>query len=273
MNQDYYSILGLAKTATAAEIKKSYKKLASAHHPDKGGDAEKFKTVKEAYEVLSDTERRALYDRTGTSTYRPGNSTQPRQDDINDILRQMREAAMRQHANAVPIVNLRIPIKEAFNGMKIPIEVFGQSVGYQLRPGLPTGVSYTDRVKINDKEKDIHLSILVDGGNFAFKSPGSNDGVNYSGDLITLIDVEALTLYTGGWIIVTDFVGAQLQVRVPAGFDPNTQLKVAKHGYSNWKTDKAVERGDLYLKVRPVFSPIKNLPKETVEEFITGTKS
>lgn len=68
MPKDYYSILGVAKGASTEEIKKAYRKLAHQHHPDKqGGDEAKFKEVNEAYQVLSDAQKRAQYDRFGTS--------------------------------------------------------------------------------------------------------------------------------------------------------------------------------------------------------------
>ena len=50
--KDYYAILGVAKTATPDEIKKAYRKLASQHHPDKGGDTARFQEIEEAYRVL-----------------------------------------------------------------------------------------------------------------------------------------------------------------------------------------------------------------------------
>ena len=64
--RDYYKTLGVARTSTADEIKKAFRKLARQHHPDlakdKKTDEEKFKEINEAYEVLSYTEKRKKYD-------------------------------------------------------------------------------------------------------------------------------------------------------------------------------------------------------------------
>jgi len=65
--KDYYDILGVPKDASQDEIKKAFYKLAHKYHPDKGGDAEKFKEINEAYQVLSDPEKRVQYDKFGTS--------------------------------------------------------------------------------------------------------------------------------------------------------------------------------------------------------------
>ena len=63
--QEYYDTLGVKKTATPAEIKKAFRKLAMKNHPDRGGDEEKFKAIQTAYEVLSDESKRELYDKYG----------------------------------------------------------------------------------------------------------------------------------------------------------------------------------------------------------------
>jgi len=72
--QDYYETLGLARNATPEEVKKAFRRLAMKYHPDRNKNddaAERFKQVNEAYEVLSDSERRAMYDRFGHAGTEP----------------------------------------------------------------------------------------------------------------------------------------------------------------------------------------------------------
>ena len=74
--RDYYEVLGVSKDASASDIKKSYRKLAMKFHPDQNPDdpgaEEKFKELGEAYEVLSDEEKRAAYDRYGHAAFKSG---------------------------------------------------------------------------------------------------------------------------------------------------------------------------------------------------------
>ena len=64
-NDKFYNLLGVDKKATSTEIKKAYRKLAVIHHPDKGGDSEKFKEITKAFETLSDESKRKHYDQFG----------------------------------------------------------------------------------------------------------------------------------------------------------------------------------------------------------------
>src|SRR3990167_6859779 len=77
--KDYYKILGVSKTASLDDIKKQYRRLARKYHPDVSKESnaeEKFKAMKEAYEVLKDPEKRKAYDQMG-SGYRSGESFTP----------------------------------------------------------------------------------------------------------------------------------------------------------------------------------------------------
>ncbi|PJE64480.1 MAG: molecular chaperone DnaJ [Candidatus Ryanbacteria bacterium CG10_big_fil_rev_8_21_14_0_10_43_42] len=70
--KDYYDVLGIARNASAEDIKKAYRKLAHQHHPDKsGGDDVRFKEINEAYQVLGDEQKRAQYDRFGNAGFNP----------------------------------------------------------------------------------------------------------------------------------------------------------------------------------------------------------
>ncbi|MGI8889943.1 MAG: DnaJ C-terminal domain-containing protein [Chthoniobacterales bacterium] len=81
--RDYYETLGVSKTASAAEIKSAFRKLARVHHPDvakakeKAAAEEKFKQINEAYEVLSDPEKRSKYDQLGENWNQPGGFQPP----------------------------------------------------------------------------------------------------------------------------------------------------------------------------------------------------
>ncbi|MDQ6654433.1 MAG: J domain-containing protein [Verrucomicrobiota bacterium] len=79
--RDYYETLGVSKTATDAEIKSAFRKLARKHHPDvakdKASAEEKFKQINEAYEVLGDSEKRTKYDQLGADWNQPGGGFQP----------------------------------------------------------------------------------------------------------------------------------------------------------------------------------------------------
>ncbi|XP_024359350.1 dnaJ protein homolog isoform X2 [Physcomitrium patens] len=71
-NTKYYDVLGVSKSASQDELKRAYRKAAIKNHPDKGGDPEKFKELSQAYEVLSDPEKRDLYDQYGEDALKEG---------------------------------------------------------------------------------------------------------------------------------------------------------------------------------------------------------
>lgn len=76
-NRNLYSILGVSQSAEISEIRTAYKQLAKEHHPDKGGDPEKFKELSQAHEILSDPGKRKHYDMTGSITDQSGGMSSP----------------------------------------------------------------------------------------------------------------------------------------------------------------------------------------------------
>merc|ERR1719499_327814 len=85
-NSKYYDLLGVDKKASYDEIRKAFRKLALKNHPDRGGDKEKFQELNAAYEVLSDKEKRDLYDKYGEDGLKEGG---PSQGGMDDLLSQM----------------------------------------------------------------------------------------------------------------------------------------------------------------------------------------
>src|SRR5438046_8730601 len=77
MKRDYYEVLGVSRSASEDDVKKAYRKLALRYHPDRNPEdrheaEERFKEISEAYQVLSDPERRSLYDRFGHAAFERG---------------------------------------------------------------------------------------------------------------------------------------------------------------------------------------------------------
>merc|ERR1719456_274946 len=88
----FYKLLEVEKSAGDAEIKKAYRKMAIKHHPDKGGDPEKFKEISRAYDVLSDPDKRSKYDRYGEEGLEDGGDP----TDIFDLLNPRPSAGKKQ---------------------------------------------------------------------------------------------------------------------------------------------------------------------------------
>lgn len=80
--EEYYKLLGVSKDCSSGELKKAYRKMAMKHHPDKGGDEKTFKQISEAYDVLSDPEKRELYDKYGKEGVEQGGGGGRSADDI-----------------------------------------------------------------------------------------------------------------------------------------------------------------------------------------------
>lgn len=114
-NKNYYDILGISREATDADIKRAYRRAALKYHPDRNpGDAEaaeKFKEAAEAYEVLSDPEKRKLYDRYGPNLGQKGRTTREQKqepstyepsDMMEEVLIELGWALVKEHGKYIP---------------------------------------------------------------------------------------------------------------------------------------------------------------------------
>jgi len=117
MKKDYYDVLGIEKTASQEQIKKAYRGCALKYHPDRNPDnseaEQKFKDCAEAYETLSDAEKREMYDRYGHETPQGFNGMRP-----DDIFHHMWGGMRVERRNSSLKVGIRVTLKEAALGCK-----------------------------------------------------------------------------------------------------------------------------------------------------------
>ncbi len=125
-NSKYYDLLKVEKTASMDEIRKSYFKLAKTNHPDRGGDKDKFQAIQGAYEILSDKEKRDLYDKYGEEGIKEGGGGHAH--GMDDILAQMmgmrRPRAQQGHKKGKPVMHpLKMTLEEIYSGKRTKIAV------------------------------------------------------------------------------------------------------------------------------------------------------
>lgn len=256
--KDYYKILGVRKNATAAQIKKEYRKLARKYHPDvnKDGDAEQnFKEVGEAYEVLKDPEKRKAFDQYGAD-WKAGKAQQQYQQqpqgagfgggfdgsgfdfggfdgaggDYSDFFESMFGGGRRGRPQGQPRkqkgddvnASITVPITDAFVGST-------RRINFELRSATPDGRATTKPVNLNVKiPKGIKngQKIRLAGQG----SPGYNGGEN--GDMYLKLEFEKHPFFsTKGADIYIDLpvapweavLGGTVTMPTPAG---NIKLKI-----------------------------------------------
>ena len=133
--KDYYDVLGVSKSATKDELKKAYRKLAMKYHPDRNPDdskaAEKFKELSEAYEILSDDQKRQTYDNFGHDGVNSSfNTSQGAADAFSDIFGDIfsdifgGSSAGRSSSRGADLsYNLEVSLEEAVYGKSLNIEI------------------------------------------------------------------------------------------------------------------------------------------------------
>ena len=115
-NNRFYELLGVSKNATSDEIKKAFRKLALKKHPDKGGDPKEFAEITHAAEVLTDPDKRKIYDRFGEEGLKEGAGASAGPTDLFDLLsgRARGDAGPKKPPDA--LFTLNVTLEEIYNG-------------------------------------------------------------------------------------------------------------------------------------------------------------
>jgi curved DNA-binding protein len=276
--KDYYEVLGVARDATAGEIKKSYRKLAHQYHPDVSSDPQgeaKFKDVAEAYATLKDAEKRAAYDQLGR--HRPGEDFEPSRGwqqshqgasfgaggfediDLSDLFsafggRGNGRAPRAPAAGQDFEVSAPITLEQLHAGEEIDVDLAIPEIDSN---GLPRRVSKTFRIKIpNGAEDGQRLRLTGKGG-------ASRNG-GRSGDLYVVLALQPHPLYrVSGKDLYIDLplapweavlgtrvevptLGGVVEMNIAAGTSAGRKLRLAKRGLPG----PAGQMGNLYAVVR-----------------------
>lgn len=285
--RDYYQTLGVARDASADEIRKAFRKLARKYHPDvsKATDAEaRMKEINEAYAVLGDTEKRAAYDQLGRG-YAPGQDFSPPPgwdegfewsgrgfgpggaEDFSDFFAElfgrMGRADGRHGAHGFQgrgedhIAHVVLDLEDAFHGVTRQLTLRAPQVG---RDGRVTLATRTLQVKIPKGVREGQIIRLAGQGH-----PGLGGGS--AGDLLLEVHFRPHPQYRPdgrdlhmslpvtpweaalGGVVAVDLPGGTLRLRIPEGAESGRQLRVRGRGIPGDPP------GDLLLDLKVALPP------------------
>lgn len=254
--KDYYQILGVARTANADEIKTAYRKLASQHHPDKGGDTARFQEIQQAYETLGDPAKRQQYDNPRPEI----NFGNMGGFDVHDIFSTMFGQGRPQSRRGPGYVrmSLWISLRDVATGGTRTVNL-GTSQGQStVEIEIPKGINDGDSVQysgIGPGNADLVVNFRVHP-----ESGWERHGLN----LITEQKVNVWDLILGSSVEVTNLIGVKLSTQIPPGCQPGTLLRLRNQGLS----DRNNQIGDLFVRVVPFLSTqIAPEIREAIEKY------
>ena len=245
--RDYYDVLGVSKTASADEMKKAYRRLAMKYHPDRNKDdadsEDKFKEAKEAWEVLSDSEKRAAYDRFGhagvnASTGSGGFGAEGFGDIFGDVFGDIFGAGRRRGSQAFRgadlAYELRLDLEKAVAGDNVTIDV-------------PTQVSCGTCGGSGAKKATQPTNCRTCGGTGQVRMQQGFFSIQ-----------QACPACKGSGKVITDPCGGchgagrvrktnTLSVKVPAGVDDGDRIRLSGKGEAGRNGGPS---GDLYVEIR-----------------------
>ncbi|RPJ21954.1 MAG: J domain-containing protein [Chloroflexi bacterium] len=278
--KDYYKTLGVERNASEADIRKAYRKMAMQYHPDRNPNdkqaEERFKEINEAYQVLSDPQKRTHYDRLGSdySTWQrrgaPGDfnwdqyggapgGVRVEYGDLDDLFGGaggfsdfFRTIFGRGAEGAVPGAGTRTRSRQQPQGYQQELEITldeayqgttrqFQSDGKQKQVRIPAGVRTGSKVRVpgvGPNGLDLYLIVEVKNDP-RFERRGS--------DLHTTATVSVFTAILGGEAEVETLSG-KVKLTIPEGTQPEQTFRLAGRGMPSVKN--ANEKGDLYVRLK-----------------------
>lgn len=254
--RDYYEVLGVSKSASADELKKAFRQAAVQHHPDKGGDEAKFKEVNEAYEVLSNAEKRQRYDQfghagvggaSGGGNPYGGGGGQNVNFDFNDLggfgdlfssffggnFNQQRQRRGRDLQTVI-----ELSFEEAVFGTEKEIRLTHKTSAKDgnLKLKVPAGVDDGNTIRV--REHGEHIADGSAGDLFVQIRVRPHKTFTREGSLIlSAIHVSMADAALGTEVDVMT-VDGQVRMKVPAGTQSGTDFKLSGHGVPFGRADQ-----------------------------------
>lgn len=255
---DYYNLLGISRNANQDEIKRAYRKLASQHHPDRGGDTKKFQEIQVAYDTLSNPEKKEAYDNPMPNFNEGFQRYGGMPPGFEDILRgfggpfgDIFGRSPRPVKNRTLNLQTRITLEEAFQGKELIANIQLPSGRDQmLEVKVPAGVRDGTVLRLsgmgddsigNMPRGDIHLTINVDPHPIWQRQ---ND------DLIKTLEISCLEAIVGCSKQFDTIDGKTLEIKIDSGTQHGRTFAVHGHGMPSMSDNRM--RGRLLLNINIV---------------------
>ena len=257
---DHYSTLGVARNATPDEIKKAYRKLASQHHPDKGGDTNVFQKIQLAYDTLGDPAKKQQYDNPVNNGPRGFHFNFGQGGSIHDIFGAfggLDEIIKNHHAQHSGIqtfrTRLEVQLLDAYFGTKKTIQLHTNQGPSVIMIDIPKGIVNGQQIKY---EKIIpNANLLIE-----FIIPPDLKFDRENQNLYSNIPISIFDLVTGTTINFVTISGKEITLDIKPYTQPFMQLKLAGQGMPILNSS---HYGDQILLLKP-FIP-DNIDNEILE--------
>lgn len=211
-----YDVLGVEKDADKDQIKKAYQRLSMQHHPDRGGDEEEFKKISAAYDLLKNGDYQEGF--THSSRHQQHGGFQFTQADVEELMRRARHQHQMQVSVRVPI-----PIEVALLGKTIPLDLMIHGRQFTVEVNVPAGTRRGDAVRYPGLINGIDIIII-------YEVQSSAEWAVEGSDIIKKQDVNIWDLITGTELNVDLVDGSTIRLKIPAGTQPNTAMRVPGKG-------------------------------------------